>query len=107
VRFLVDGMFPASVCALLVDQGHDAVHVRDRGLDGRPDAEVAILAAREDRALVTKNAKDFAAERDLVVVCVLKPRLPARGMAAGLAAMLTSWAAANPDPYRGMHWPRA
>jgi hypothetical protein len=105
VRFLVDEMFPPAVCRLLDELGHDAVHVRDLGLDARPDAEVAAAAAREGRALVTENVKDFAAERDVVVVCVLKARLPARGMAVRLAELLDKWAAAHPEPYIGLHWP--
>ena len=105
MRFIVDEMFPPAVCRLLDERGHDAVHVGDLGLDARPDAEVAAAAVRERRALVTENVKDFAAERDVVVVCVLKARLPARGMAVRLAELLDKWAAAHPDPYIGLHWP--
>ena len=105
MRFLVDEMFPAAVCGLLAERGHDAAHVRDLGLDARPDREVAAAAAREQRALVTENVKDFAAERDVGVVCVLKSRLPARGMAVALAGLLDGWARATPRPYVGLHWP--
>ena|SRR5882757_5636713 len=98
-------MFPAATCRHLVAQGHDAVHVRDRGVDARPDREVASVAARENRALVTENVKDFAGEHDLVVVCILKSRLPAKGMAEQLAAVLDKWAAVNAEPYHGLHWP--
>ena len=105
MRFLVDEVFPATVCRLLAERGHDAIHVRDLGLDARPDAEIAAAAVRERRALVTENVRDFAAERDVMVVCVLKARLPARGMAVRLAELLDKWAAAHPDPYIGLHWP--
>jgi hypothetical protein len=105
VRFLIDEMFPPAVCALLTERGHDAVHVRDLGLDARPDAEVAIAAVREGHALVTENVKDFAAERDVVVVCVLKSRLGGRGMAVRLADLLDGWADRYPEPYVGLHWP--
>lgn len=98
-------MFPPAACALLADLGHDAVHVRDRGVDARPDGEVAAVAASEGRALVTENVKDFVAERDIVVVCVVKSRLPAKGMAEHLARLLDGWARAHPDPYLGLHWP--
>jgi hypothetical protein len=47
--------------------------------------------------LVTENVKDFAAERDIVIVCVLKSRLPQQGMEQYVAAMLDRWAVANPD----------
>ena len=92
-------------CDLLVKRGHDAVHVRDRGINARPDREVTDVATRDKRVLVTENVKDFAAVHDLAVVCVLKSRLPASGMAKHLARLLDRWAAANPEPYLGLHWP--
>lgn len=105
MRFLIDQVFPPATCQQLAAQGHDAVHVRDRGVDARPDPEVAAVAAAEGRALVTENVKDFAPERGLVVVCVLKSRLPSEVMHIHLAALLDRWAAEHPDPYRGLHWP--
>lgn len=107
MRFLIDEMFPQQTCTLLAERGHDAVHVRERGVNARPDSEVAAVAARENRALVTENVKDFAAQRDLAVVCVLKSRLPAAGMAHHLAELVDRWAQANPEPYLGLHWPPA
>ncbi len=106
MRFLIDEMFPPRTCAHLVERGHDAVHVRDLGVDARPDREVAAAAAREDRVLVTENVKDFVAEHDIVVVCVLKSHLPQHGMDSHLASVLDQWAVANPEPYIGMHWPK-
>lgn len=105
MRFLIDEMFPRAACGQLADLGHDAVHVRDRGLAARPDSEVSALAMAEDRALVTENVRDFAAEHGIVVVGVLKSRLPPGGMHVHLAGLLDGWAKANPDPYRGPHWP--
>jgi predicted nuclease of predicted toxin-antitoxin system len=105
VRFLIDEMFPSRTCELLAERGHDAAHVRDRGVNARPDNEVAPVAIRESRALVTENVKDFAAQQDLAVVCVLKSCLPTSGMAEHLARLLDRWATANPDPYLGLHWP--
>ncbi|MBV9314225.1 MAG: DUF5615 family PIN-like protein [Pseudonocardia sp.] len=99
-------MFPPGTSTLLAEYGHDAVHVRDRGLDARPDREVAACALWERRVLVTENVKDFASERDLVIVCVLKTRLPAGGMSRHLAEVLHVWATANPGPYVGLHWPK-
>jgi hypothetical protein len=98
-------MFPPATCHRLAERGHDAVHVRDRGVDARPDPEVAAVAAAEGRAIATENVKDFAGERGLVLVCVLESRLPSRGMDVRLAAMLDGWATANPEPYVGLHWP--
>jgi len=105
VRFLIDEMFPPGTCAHLAQRGHDAVHVRDRGLDARPDSEVATVAVREERVLVTENVKDFAGERGIAVVCMLKSRLPPQGMDVHLASVLDRWAALNPEPYLGPHWP--
>jgi hypothetical protein len=92
-------------CTALAERGHDAVHVRDRGVDARPDPEVAAVAACEDRVLVTENVKDFAGEHGIVIVCVPKSRLRQRGMGEPLAQMLDEWATANPEPYVGLHWP--
>ena len=105
MRFLIDEMFPAVTCDLLAKRGHDAVHVRDRGVNARPDSEVASVAIRDNRVLVTENVKDFATAQDVAVVCVLKSRLPASGMAEHLARLLDRWAAANAEPYLGLHWP--
>lgn len=63
------------------------------------------MAAAEQRALVTENVRDFAREQGIVIVCVLKSRLPSAGMPVHLAALLDGWAKANPDPYVGLHWP--
>lgn len=105
MRFLIDEMFPPATCRHLLECGHDAVHVRDRGADARPDAEVAALAARERRVLVTENVKDFARAEGIAIVCVLKSRLRVRGMDRHLADVLADWAAAQEDPYLGLHWP--
>jgi predicted nuclease of predicted toxin-antitoxin system len=58
MRFLIDEMFSPETCLRLVERGHDAVGVRDLGVNARPDREVAGAAAREGRALVTENVKD-------------------------------------------------
>ncbi len=55
--------------------------------------------------LVTENVKDFAGEHDLVIVCALKSRLPAQGLAEHLAWLLHEWALDHPEPYVGLHWP--
>jgi predicted nuclease of predicted toxin-antitoxin system len=106
MRFLIDEMFPFSTCSRLVERGHDAIHVRDLGLNARPDREIAAAAGREDRVLVTENVKDFAAEHDIMVVCVPKSHLAQHGMNAHLASLLDQWASAHPDPYVGLHWPK-
>jgi len=106
--FLVDEMFPADTAVLLRDTyGHDAVHVTEAGLRGAGDARVAALARAQSRAIVTENVADFAPERELVLVFVLKKHLPAGGgQAAALAKVLDGWAKDYPEPYLGPHWPR-
>ena len=105
MRFLIDEMFPPMTCQRLAERGHDAVHVRDRGVDARPDAEVSAVAARENRVLVTENVKDLARAEGIVIVCLLKSRLRARAMDEQVAAVLDAWVDSNRDPYRGLHWP--
>jgi len=105
--FLIDEMFPMAAAALLRDtHGHDAVHVAEAGLLATEDAQVAVVARGEGRAVVTENVADFAAERDVVLVFVLKKNLPSGGgQAAALAKVLDRWAQEHPDPYLGPHWP--
>jgi hypothetical protein len=106
--FLVDEMFPMATAKLLCKTyGHDAVHVGEVGLRATDDAQVAARARAEGRAIVTENVAAFAAERDLVLMFVLKRNLPAGGgQAAALAGILNRWAHDYPDPYLGPHWPR-
>ena len=88
--FLIDEMFPMAPAELLrTTYGHDAVHVAEVGLRAVADAQVAAAGRAEGRAVVTENVADFAAERDVVLVFVLKKNLPAGG---GQAAAL------NPRP---------
>jgi hypothetical protein len=105
--FLIDEMFPIATALLLRDtHGHDAVHVAEAGLRAAEDGQVAAVARGQGRAIVTENVADFAAERDVVLVFVLKRNLPAGGgQAAALAKALDRWAHDHPDPYLGPHWP--
>jgi hypothetical protein len=106
--FLVDAMFPAATAVILRDTyGHDAVHVSEVGLGAAEDSDVAALGRAQGRAVVTENVADFAAEREVVLVFVLKKNLPAGGgQAAALARALDRWVHDYPEPYLGPHWPR-
>ena len=106
--FLIDEMFPVAAAELLRDTyGRDPVHVAEVGLRAADDAQVAATARAEGRTVVTENVADFAAERDVVLVFVLKRNLPAGGgQAAALARILDRWARDSPDPYLGHHWPK-
>lgn len=106
--FLIDEMFPVAAAELLRDTyGQNAAHAGEAGLRAADDAQVAATARAESRAVVTENVADFAAERDVVLVFVLKRNLPSGGgQAAALARILDRWAQDFPDPYLGHHWPK-
>jgi hypothetical protein len=106
--FLIDEMFPVATAELLrTTHDQDAIHVVEAGLRSAEDAQVAAAARAEGRAVVTENVADFAVERDVILVFVLKRNLPAGGgQAAALAKILARWAESFPDPYLGHHWPK-
>ena len=58
LRYLVDECLSPRLCALLIDAGHDAVHVGDRGLLGAPDDAVIRAALAESRTVVSADT-DF------------------------------------------------
>lgn len=107
-RFLIDEMFaPATATILRDNHRRDAHHVAELGLMGTADAQVAAAARAEGRSIVTENVADFAAERDVILIFVLKKNLPPDGaQAPALAKCLDRWSQANPDPYVGAHWPK-
>ena len=108
-------MLPRAAAEQLNRHGHDAVSVYDLDLAGADDADVFSRAIAEDRVLVTENFADYslllsdrlrAEEPCVSVVFVHKPTFPPGGaLAVHLADHLNTWAAANPDPYVGPHWP--
>lgn len=61
MKLLIDEMFPPVVAELLRERGHDVVAVLERpDLAGLSDADLLGHAAREGRAVVTENVRDFA-----------------------------------------------
>lgn len=55
MRFLIDENLPYKFCRWFKARGLDAVHVNERGAEGRPDDLVIRIARREDRIVVTKD----------------------------------------------------
>ena len=75
--FLVDEMFPMAAAVIFRDTyGYDALHVAEVGLRGADDTQIAAVARAEGRVLVTENVTDFAVERDVTLVFVLKRTCP-------------------------------
>jgi predicted nuclease of predicted toxin-antitoxin system len=66
VKFLVDECLPARLIEVLSMHGHDAVHVSECGLNGKPDTEVMALAAAEVA---------FSSPRIQISVSYLRPQV--------------------------------
>jgi len=59
MKFIVDAQLPRRVARDLAAAGHDVTHTLDLPLGNRtPDGDIATLAAREGRVVVTKDS-DF------------------------------------------------
>lgn len=61
MKLLLDEMFPPTIAKRLGDEhGHDVVAVAERDeLRGLQDADIFLVAQKEERAVVTENVRDF------------------------------------------------
>ena len=55
MKFLADMGLACSTVAFLRAQGHDAIHLRDQGLQRLEDADIIEKARREDRIVLTHD----------------------------------------------------
>ena len=55
MRFFVDMPLSPGLAGWLVDQGHEAVHALEIGLERASDASILELARKEDRVIVTAD----------------------------------------------------
>ena len=108
-------MLPPRAAQELRRLGHNAVSVLDLGMAALEDSEIFARAVQENRMIVTENFGDFANllqqrqsqdEGCVPVLFVRRATLPKRGpLPTHLALRLHEWAAANPEPFVGLHWP--
>jgi predicted nuclease of predicted toxin-antitoxin system len=73
VRLFIDECLSPALARLLNESGeHDAIHPLNVGRRGEPDHIVLRHCLREDRVIVTENARDF---RALIATVELHPGL--------------------------------
>jgi len=103
MRFKLDENLSRSVAELFRSAGHDAVTVREQGLQSAPDEEIYAVSAREGRALVTLDhdlgqALRFPPERSAgIIVIDVGPRATHGGLLERTRELLALIERQSPD----------
>ena len=92
MRFLVDAQLPPALARWLVDDGHEAAHVGDLGMQAASDTAIWDRALASSAAIVTKD-EDFARRKVLadngpVVVWIRLPNTRRRYLLAWFETVL-------------------
>ena len=66
MRFLVDAQLPPALARWLAEQGHEAEHVADIGLEASPDRTIWDTAHRKEAVVLSKD-------EDFVTLTTLQP----------------------------------
>jgi len=64
VRFIVDAQLPPALVGFIEDDGHEAIHVSELGLESASDQRIWQTAAEQNAVIITKD-EDFIRLRSL------------------------------------------
>lgn len=93
-RFYLDENISREVESTLSQNAHDVVHAVDMGNQSKSDPEHLLVAARDDRILVTFNRRDFRVLHQFWTALNVWGRLDQRH-----AGILTSWGDIPDEPW--------